>query len=101
MYTPFFTLSSVCLISKYHVYMIGKCPASFHDDFSLAAMCQRKRHADPPIQYSYLMDIPVLSLTTNLTYANIYCARCHADDQELAEWEASFQCNEDPQQYGD
>ncbi len=75
--------------------MIAKCPANFAAgssvDVSLVAMCQR----DLEFHYSYLMDIPVLSLKSNLTYANIYCARCHADDQHLAQWnKTSLRCNE-------
>lgn len=79
--------------------MIGACPADFKEgEGSLVAMCQRHlvtKRRESHIHYSYLMDVPALSLKTNLTYANVYCARCHGDDQQLAEWDVSINCDED------
>lgn len=41
------------------------------------------------------MDVPVLSLATNRTYANVYCALCHSDAANLASWNISYRCNVD------
>jgi hypothetical protein len=76
--------------------MIDDCPTSrwFHDndDESLPALCQKKTN---PSDYTHLIDIPVLSLETNRTYANVFCARCHSDAARLASWNVSIECNED------
>ncbi len=80
------------------MYMIGSCPGiRSEEDESLTALCQRQK--DPESFYSYLIDIPVLSLKTNRTYANIYCARCHNDVLQLAQWNISIQCNKDITEY--
>lgn len=73
------------------MYMIGNCPAN-EEDQELVASCQRRN--DPEFSYSHLTDIPVLSLVTNRTYANIYCAQCHSDIQNLANWNISIDCND-------
>jgi hypothetical protein len=61
------------------------------------ALCRRRK--DPESyhehQYSYLIDIPVLSLATNRTYANVYCAQCHFDSHQLAQWNISIKCDDD------
>lgn len=51
--------------------MIAECPgdAPAH----LSARCSKKS------EYTYLMDIPVVSETTDIVYTNIFCARCHGD----------------------
>lgn len=73
------------------MHMIGNCPVN-NEDQELTASCQRRN--DPEFSYSHLNDIPVLSLVTNRTYANIYCARCHSDIQQLANWNISIHCND-------
>lgn len=86
--------------------MIDECPARHQstwfgddesEDESLPALCQKK--PNPPSDYTHLMDIPVLSLETNRTYANVFCARCHSDAARLARWNVSIECNEDFDQY--
>lgn len=79
------------------MYMIGSCPMdSINYDQSVVALCHRRRDPEDGYHhYSYLMDIPVLSLETNQTYANIYCAQCHADASHLEPWNISIHCNED------
>ena len=62
------------------------------DDESLPDLCHKKVN---PSEYTHLMDIPVLSLATNRTYANVFCARCHSDASRLARWNVSIECNED------
>ena len=73
------------------MYMIGKCPENSVNN-TLEAMCERRRSGH--YTYSHLMDIPVLSLESNRTYANIYCARCHSDAEQLANWHVSVQCTQ-------
>ncbi len=78
--------------------MVDKCPSARFDDDdeSLRALCQKKPSQS---DYTHLMDIPVLSLDTNRTYANVFCARCHSDAARLARWNVSIECNEDIDQY--
>lgn len=72
------------------MYMIADCPETWPDS-STIAYCQKiVKESD----YTYRLDIPVLSLDTNLTYANAYCARCHSDANRLARWNASVECNQ-------
>ena len=70
--------------------MVAKCP-SMDEENNLAALCERVTIPDQ--SYSHLMDIPVLSLETNRTYVNIFCAQCHADVNRLANWDISIECN--------
>ena len=65
------------------MYMVGKCPKQIAEA-SLVALCERESVKDE--DYFHLMDIPVLSLDTNRTYANIFCAQCHSDVSNLKEW---------------
>lgn len=78
--------------------MIESCPANnlFSNDEFLEALCRRRKDPESYYyhQYSYLIDIPVLSLATNRTYANVYCAQCHSDAHQLAQWNISFKCND-------
>ena len=69
------------------LYMIDNC---LDGDTRLAAMCHRQPVDDK--DYTYLMDLPVLSLETNVTYANIFCAQCHQDVARLAKWDAEIAC---------
>jgi hypothetical protein len=66
--------------------MIADCP----EDDARSTACHREQvdHKD----YTYLMDIPVLSLKTNITYANIYCAKCNNDADYLARWNVNVDC---------
>lgn len=84
--------------SQFFMYMIGSCPTnnSSNDDESLEALCRRRQNPESyfPRRYSYVIDIPVLSLATNRTYANVYCAQCHSDAYQLAQWNISIKCND-------
>ena len=56
--------------------MVNHCPDEYNKK-NVIARCE-----DLPLDreaYSYLQDIPVHSLTTDLVYANIFCAICHQD----------------------
>ena len=72
--------------------MMGKCPKDSQET-GLVAMCERLPMKDG--SYSHLMDIPVLSLDTNITYVNIFCAQCHSDVSNLKEWSARVDCDID------
>ena len=82
--------------------MIGNCPAHWFDENDKISsrynsnLCER---IPPSVGYSFVLDLPVLSLDTNRTYANIYCARCHSDASHLASWNASIECNKDMHTY--
>lgn len=51
--------------------MVADCPADTPEH--LSARCVKAS------EYTYLMDIPVVSATTDSVYTNIFCARCHRD----------------------
>ena len=44
-------------------------------------------------QYNYILDVPVLSFVTSITYASIYGAQCRDDHHQLAKWNASIECS--------
>jgi len=71
--------------------MVGKCPEQSQVEPDLITMCERQPMKDG--SYSHLMDIPVLSLDTNRTYVNIFCAQCHSDIDNLKQWTAHVDCN--------
>lgn len=81
------------------MYMIASCPngSSEDEDESVATLCQHRK--DFESGHPHLADVPVLSLATNRTYANVYCAQCHSDFHRLAQWNTSIYCNEDPQKF--
>lgn len=78
--------------------MVDACPTTWidDDDESLPTLCQRSANRS---DYTYLMDIPALSLETNQTYANVFCARCHSDADHLASWNVSVECDVDINTY--
>jgi hypothetical protein len=41
---------------------------------------------------SYLRDIAVFSLSTNVMYRNVFCAICNNDSSNLMQWNTSVQC---------
>ena len=52
------------LLATRHVYMVGTCPSSY-TDVAVVRQCTKAVEAD---QYSYVMDVPVYSITTKLVY---------------------------------
>lgn len=69
--------------------MINRCPPNWTGNDSLPLLCQRNPNLT---EYSHLLDLPVFSLATNRSYANIYCAKCHFDTRHLAKWDLSVNC---------
>lgn len=59
---------------SYSIYMISNCPSVWTDQ-DVAVKCQRNIQVD----YSYMLDVPVTSKTTSITYVNVFCAICHGD----------------------
>jgi len=76
-------------ISDEGVLMVARCPPQ--EDPGLDRLCRRQV---PPSEYSYLLDYPVTSNATNVTYANVYCARCNADHRHLVRRNADLKCSE-------
>lgn len=76
---------------QHAMYMLAACPRNATADASL--LC-RPGSADDAESGDHLRDVPVRSLATGVTYANVYCARCHGDADRLQSWDASVQCSE-------
>ena len=60
--------------------MIGSCPSSWRNDETARACMSTNHTADPAVI------LPLLDVTTNVTYANIYCAMCHGKSRDLRHW---------------
>ncbi len=60
--------------------MIGSCPSSWRDAETTRACTSTNYSADPVVA------LPLLDMTTNVTYANIYCAMCHGKSRDLHHW---------------
>ncbi|XP_065579142.1 uncharacterized protein LOC136039387 isoform X1 [Artemia franciscana] len=69
-----------------YIFMTAHCPDGTKED--LRKLCERRI---PDDSYNYILDLPVFSLNTKKTYANVYCARCNTDFH-LAQWNASVEC---------
>ena len=68
--------------------MVVKCPADTSAEiFQKCAVLDRE---SPGFHYS--MDVPVLSLTSEIWYRNVYCAICNKDAANLARLTYSLQC---------
>ena len=67
--------------------MVSKCPSDTRQ--SLAEKCLKDVPAE---NYSYLMDMPVVSESTDLIYSNIFCAKCNKD-MPLRKYDRSIMCN--------
>ena len=60
--------------------MVGRCPPYWNDAKTAHACTSTAYSADP------LTALPVLDMTSNITYANSYCAMCHGRSQNLHLW---------------
>ncbi|KAL9970702.1 hypothetical protein ACROYT_G023114 [Oculina patagonica] len=60
--------------------MVGRCPSNWNDA-SIARACASTNYSADP-----LTALPVLDMTSNLTYANTYCAMCHGRSRDLHLW---------------
>ncbi len=60
--------------------MIASCPSAWSNDETAHACMSTNYSADPATA------LPVVDMTTNVTYANIYCAMCHGKSRNLHHW---------------
>ena len=60
--------------------MVGKCPPYWNDAKTAHGCSSTNFSADP------LTGLPVVDITSNITYANSYCAMCHGMSQNLILW---------------
>ena len=60
--------------------MVASCPSSWSNVETALACMSTNYSADP------VTALPVLDMTTNFTYANIYCAMCHGKSRNLHYW---------------
>ena len=60
--------------------MVSNCPSSWQNA-STAEKCLSTNYSADPITA-----LPVVDMTENTTYANIYCAMCHGRSQDLHYW---------------
>ncbi|XP_078353303.1 uncharacterized protein LOC144638076 [Oculina patagonica] len=60
--------------------MVASCPSSWRNDETAHACMSTNYSADPATA------LPVVDMTTNVTYANIYCAICHGKSRNLHHW---------------
>lgn len=58
------------------VYLVDWCPAGTSE--SLAARCARDS-ANSNFNYTYLLDVPVISSNSGIIYQNIFCGKCHKE----------------------
>lgn len=72
------------------MYVMMSCPPDWKDSNT------RNRCEHPDARYSDpLLDAPVTSLSTNITYRNWHCASCHRDldVNTMVIWNAEFECH--------
>ena len=60
--------------------MISRCPSSWTDSETAHACMSTNYSADP------LTALPIVDMTTDVTYANTYCAMCHNTSRNLNLW---------------
>ena len=65
--------------------MIDSCPSSWRNADVARACLSTNYTANPAVA------LPVLDVTTNITYANIYCAKCHSKSRDLHLWSLLIQ----------
>ena len=65
--------------------MISSCPSSWRNADIARACLSTNYTANPAVA------LPVLDVTTNVTYANIYCAMCHGKSRDLHLWSLMIQ----------
>ena len=65
--------------------MIDSCPSSWRNA-DIARACLSTNYTANPV-----VALPVLDMTTNVTYANIYCAKCHGKSRDLHFWSLMIQ----------
>ncbi|XP_069955164.1 uncharacterized protein [Cherax quadricarinatus] len=69
--------------------MVNSCLPEYIDR-PVHHLCSRQV---PEESYSYTLDVPVTSRTTNTTYVNYHCAVCNKDADDLHSWNITIKCN--------
>ena len=71
------------------VYTVDSCPPSYPDS-TIVSKCGKSQLKGETISeneqdtsYTYMDDLPVTSGVTNRNYANIFCAICHGEQDNL------------------
>lgn len=67
------------------------CPASYDEDRDADGVvkhCHRQGS-----QLKALQDVPVYSVSSRTMYANVFCAVCHRDADNLLRWTVRLDCN--------
>ena len=86
--TPFTCMN---LLFPTYIYVMTTCPPDWKDS-DTRYRCEQPDsiHRDP------LLDAPVTSMSTNITYHNWHCAYCHddLDANTTVIWNAKFKCND-------
>ena len=78
---------------EYYQFMFADCPSSFattEENKEIVKRCERRHES------TYLGDIiPVDDTTTDITYANEFCAKCHSIPEAnlVRDWSATLKCN--------
>jgi hypothetical protein len=80
------------------VYGIDKCNNEWEESDQFTGVrdkCENDSY-DPTLNeksITYLRDIAVYSLSTNVMYRNVFCAICNKDSSNLMQWNMSVECN--------
>ena len=72
-----------------HYNMIDSCPPNYKET-SIISKCSKDVENS---QYTYNIDLPVVSSETERLYANIFCAICNNDSQSLNEQSVGIMCD--------
>ncbi|KAK3867662.1 hypothetical protein Pcinc_026903 [Petrolisthes cinctipes] len=68
--------------------MVGSCRPQYHM-LPINDLCTQQVSAEA---YSYVLDLPVTSRVTNITYINYHCAVCNDDAQDLHIFNVTINC---------
>ncbi|XP_076047388.1 uncharacterized protein LOC143028920 [Oratosquilla oratoria] len=77
------------------LYMRGLCAPDWNDngDAEIAYLCALGDPSASSMRTDPVLDIPVTSLATSLTYTNSYCALCNREDPvQLVHWVPRLEC---------
>lgn len=73
--------------SRWSYFMIDKCPFNDKTNAALRQQCETMKYSEKDIM-SY---VPVTSLSSNLTYKNYFCFRCHESNDNYVFWDVKLE----------
>nr|XP_045604829.1 uncharacterized protein LOC123762358 [Procambarus clarkii] len=73
------------------LYMRRTCMSGWEDP-EIAMMCLSGTPHSSSSRRDPLVDLPVTSLDSTITYTNFYCALCNKDSKSLGMWKARVEC---------